>query len=198
MSDALLLSGGLDSVALAAWLRPQHAITCDYGQISAQGEIRAAQQVSSELRIDHHVITVNCRTLGSGDLAGAAPTSIAPAPEWWPFRNQLLITLTAMLAVRLGATRLLLGTVASDGFHVDGTKAFMEAIDHTCRLQEGNIRVAAPAIDLTSSELIRTSGVDIGLLAWAHSCHTGPWACGQCRGCCKHRLVMQELGYGSF
>lgn len=194
MSDAILLSGGLDSVALAAWLRPPIAITCNYGQLAADGEIRAARQVSAVLGIAHHVIEVNCRSLGSGDLAGTDSSPAAPASEWWPFRNQLLVTLSAMLAFRHGATRLLLGTVKSDSFHIDGTERFVIAIDELCRLQEGKIRVAAPAINKTSSQLIRESGISMALLAWAHSCHTSAWACGQCRGCCKHRMVMQELG----
>ena len=194
MSEAILLSGGLDSVALAAWLRPPIGITCNYGQLAAEGEIRAARQVSVELGIAHHIIDVNGRSLGSGDLAGASAAPTAPASEWWPFRNQLLVTLSAMLAFRLGATRLLLGTVNSDGFHVDGTERFISAIDELCGLQEGQIRVAAPAINKTSSQLIRDSGITMSVLAWAHSCHKSDWACGQCRGCCKHRRVMQELG----
>jgi 7-cyano-7-deazaguanine synthase len=198
MTDALLLSGGLDSVALAAMLRPPIAISCNYGQVSAEGELRAAKQVATELGIDHHVIDVDCRSLGSGDLAGKSASPLAPESEWWPFRNQLLVTLAAMLAIRLGASRLLLGTVKSDSFHVDGTEPFIKAIDCVCRLQEGNIRVVAPAIGMTSAELIRASGAEWSLLAWAHSCHTAAWACGQCRGCCKHRLVMQELGYESY
>jgi len=195
MTDAVLLSGGLDSVALAAWLRPPIAITCNYGQLAFEGEARAAKQVSTELGIEHHIIEVDCRDLGSGDLAGVIASPVAPAPEWWPFRNQLIITLAAMLAIRLGISKLMLGTVKSDGFHIDGSKSFMNAVDQLCRMQEGEISVTAPAIEKTSVELIREGGVDWPLLAWAHSCHTAPWACGNCRGCCKHRLVMQELGY---
>ena len=198
MPDSLLLAGGLDSVAHTALLKPKIAITCDYGQLAADGEIRAAAQVDMELGLVHHIITVNCKALGSGDLAGTPPDSLAPVTEWWPFRNQLLITLSAMLAVQLGANRLLLGTVKSDAFHIDGTPHFVDSMDAVCRMQEGGIGVAAPAINMTSAELIRASEIDLRVLSWGHSCHKSSWACGHCRGCCKHRLVMQELGYESY
>jgi 7-cyano-7-deazaguanine synthase len=198
MSDAVLLSGGMDSIALTVWVKPQIAITCNYGQLAAEGELRAAQKIASELGIAHEVIAVNCQSLGSGDLAGTPASPLAPMSEWWPFRNQLLVTFSAMAAIRLGVSRLLLGTVKNDGFHIDGTNPFVAAIDKLCNLQEGHIRIAAPAIGLTSVELVRSSGIDLNLLAWAHSCHVSPWACGRCRGCCKHRLVMQELGYEAY
>lgn len=48
---------------------------------------------------------------------------------------------------------------------------------------------------MTTAELVRHSGVPREILAWAHSCHTGNLACGQCRGCVKHYQVTKEI-YG--
>lgn len=193
--EAILLSGGLDSIALTWWLRPPVALTINYGQVSAAAEVRASAQIASLLNIRHEVLTADVRHLGAGDLAGTKPHSLAPETEWWPFRNQLLVTLAGMRAISLGVTRLLIGTVRTDEFHADGTQAFMTAIDSLCSLQEGNLRVAAPAIKMTSSELIRKSQIPRDHLAWAHSCHRNSLACGLCRGCDKHRMVMDELGY---
>jgi len=64
-------------------------------------------------------------------------------------------------------------------------------------LQEGRIRVEAPAIHGSTVDLIRKSEIPYSLLAWAHSCHTGNIACGRCRGCNKHRNVVAELGYAN-
>lgn len=198
MTSSILLSGGIDSTALAWWKRPDIALTVDYGQLPAEGEIRAAERIASELRIPHEVIKVDCRQLGAGHLAGLPESSIAPVPEWWPFRNQLLVTLAAMRGVSLGISELLCGTVASDGVHVDGRREFFENIDLITSMQEGGIRVLAPAIGMSSVELVRTSRVEIDVLAWSHSCHTAPFACGNCRGCYKHQSVMAELGYGLY
>lgn len=195
MSQALLLSGGLDSVAIAAWKRPAHAITVDYGQLPAAGEIRASRKVCETLRIVHHVIEVNCRALGSGDLAGSRASSVAPVPEWWPYRNQMLVTFAAMKAIELGISELIVGSVRTDGEHVDGTAVFYEQLDRVVAMQEGSIRVVVPAIGMTSTALIRAAGVDRSLLAWCHSCHVSDFACGRCRGCRKHEGVLRELGY---
>lgn len=46
MTTALLLSGGMDSVSIAWWLRPDVALTIDYGQKPAEAEIDAAGQVA--------------------------------------------------------------------------------------------------------------------------------------------------------
>ncbi len=190
----LLISGGMDSIALAAWQRPELAFTIDYGQRAAATEVAVSQQVCAELGIKHEVISVDCSPLGTGDMSSAAAADCAPASDWWPFRNQLLVTLAGMRCVVLGVSELMLGTVATDGVHADGTEPFFTALDALLSMQEGGVRVSAPAIDMSSAQLIRRSGIDSSVLAWAHSCHTGPIACGTCRGCVKHIEVTRELG----
>lgn len=192
---ALLLSGGMDSVATAFWKRPELAVTIDYGQRPAGAEVEAAARVAAELGIRHEVVRVDCSALGSGDLAGSPALSVAPVSEWWPYRNQLLVTLAAMRCVALGVDELMLGSVASDGVHADGRGEFYVAVDALLALQEGGMRVTAPALDMTTVELVRRSGVSRDVLAWAHSCHVGDLACGACRGCVKHYWVTDEL-YG--
>ena len=98
----LLLSGGYDSTALAWELRPALALTVDYGQLAAEGELRASRAIAQALELQHDVLRVDCRALGSGVMAGVAPMQGAPSVEWWPFRNQLLMTLAAMRALQIG------------------------------------------------------------------------------------------------
>lgn len=191
---AVLLSGGMDSIALAHWQRPEHTITIDYGQAAAPAELAASAQVSFELGMEHHEIRIDCSSLGSGDMAGLAPLDVAPAAEWWPFRNQLLVTFAGMRAVALGVNELMVGSVRSDRTHADGRPTFYAAIDDLMRGQEGDVRVTAPAIGMSTAELVRHSRVPPSILSWAHSCHTGPLACGSCRGCVKHLEVTLELG----
>lgn len=198
MKSGLLLSGGMDSLALAYWKKPHVAFTVDYGQLPALGEIRAAQQITRALGIEHIVIQHDCSALGSGDLAGVPPSEHAQASDWWPYRNQLLTTLVAAKAIGIGVGELIIGTVRTDAIHADGTAAFIEAMDRLLSIQEGHMRVVAPAIEFSCAELIRISGIPRELLAWAHSCHVSEFACGQCRGCNKHREAMRELGYESY
>lgn len=195
MKTGILLSGGMDSIALAYWKKPEVAFTVNYGQLPARGEERAARQVCEVLGIVHHLIHVDCSSLGSGDMAGKDTSEFAPASDWWPYRNQLLLTLAAMKAISVDVGILLIGTVRTDGIHADGTKTFIDAIGHLLSVQEARLRIVAPAIELSSADLIRQSGAPIDLLSWAHSCHTADYACGDCRGCNKHREVMHELGH---
>jgi 7-cyano-7-deazaguanine synthase len=195
MRTAILLSGGMDSVALAYWKRPQVAITVDYGQAAAIAEIQAAAQICAELAIDHQVIRIDCSELGSGDLAKKPALEVAPVSEWWPYRNQLLVTLGAMRGLSLDVRYLLIGSVRTDSIHADGRVEFYEKIDELVSLQEGRIRIKAPAIEMTSCELVRTSAVPQSILAWAHSCHVCNFACGFCRGCNKHFSTMKGLGH---
>lgn len=194
MSSAILLSGGMDSIALTYWKRPRAAYTIDYGQLAAVGEVRAATAVCEAMGIRHRVLRANCRELGSGDMAGGQPSHLAPVSEWWPFRNQLLITLTGAAAIGDGVCELMFGAVCSDGIHADGRPEFFELMTGLTEFQEGGIRVTAPAIQLTSVELIRTSGVPLSILSWSHSCHVSALACGLCRGCVKHATTMKALG----
>lgn len=193
MKSALLLSGGMDSIALAWWKRPEVAFTVDYGQLAAPAEVAAASAVCKRLQIPHQILRFAGRELGSGDMAGAAPDAHAPASDWWPYRNQFLLTLVGMKAIGLGVQRLWVGTVASDGGHQDGTPSFVSQISQLMKSQEGGMVVEAPAIGMSTSELVRASGVSREVLAWAHSCHKAQVACGNCRGCNKYFQVWHEL-----
>ncbi|WP_027867753.1 7-cyano-7-deazaguanine synthase [Massilia alkalitolerans] len=195
MKTALLLSGGMDSISIAWWKRPQIAITVDYGQKAAEAEKKASAAVCAQLGIEHHIVTVDCRSLGSGDMAGSKPDAAAPASDWWPYRNQLLVTLAAMKAIGLGATTLLIGSVSSDEGHRDGTTEFVRLMDDLLSYQEGTLRVEAPAIGMTTQELVRTAEVPAAILAWAHSCHKANLPCGNCRGCNKYNQSMYDLEY---
>ena len=191
---AILLSGGMDSIALAYWMHPEVAITLDYGQRSAEAEIIAASQVANILSMEHHVLRIDCSSLGSGDLVGTTPIGNAPVSEWWPYRNQMLVTLALMKAIQLGVCELMVGSVKTDAQHTDGTAAFYEQLSKLVLMQEGSIKVTAPAIEMTTVELVKRSGIPENILMYAHSCHTSNHPCGRCHGCTKYMYVKEQLG----
>ena len=188
----------MDSVALAWGLRPDLAITIDYGQLAAGGEIRAATAVCQTVGIPHRVVRVDCRCLGSGDMAGTASMPMAPVTEWWPFRNQLVITFGAATALQEGMTHLAIAAVSNDASHADGRREFFEAMNRVLQIQEGAVVLETPALEDTTVSLCRRVSIPFEILAWSHSCHTSEHACGWCRGCRKHRESMRELGYGEY
>lgn len=197
MNRLLLLSGGLDSTAVAAMIRPEHCLHIDYGQIPADAEQRAAAQAADDLGLPFTSLAVLAGQVGAGLMSAEAADGTVPAgvsPEWWPFRNQLLITLAAAWGVQRGFEVVIIGTVASDGArHADGTRDFLTRIDGLLAIQEGHLRIEAPAAGMSSAELITTSGVTDAVLGWTHSCHRASFPCGACPGCVKRQEVLQQL-----
>jgi 7-cyano-7-deazaguanine synthase len=194
MNTGLLLSGGIDSSALAFWKRPAVCFTINYGHRPAQAEIAAARHIAGKVGSRHEIVTIDCSSLGSGDLTTKPALQIAPAPEWWPFRNQLLITFCAIRALELDIGELMFGSVCSDAIHGDGTQEFFAAMQAALGCQEGALKLSAPAISMTSQELVSVSRIPLDSLLLTHSCHTGDLSCGSCRGCQRRFTTFQALG----
>jgi 7-cyano-7-deazaguanine synthase len=194
----LLFSGGLDSTALAWMLKPEKLVFFDYGQRAAEGEKRASDAIAAAVGIGLEVRRVDMSAFGHGtmSLSGKSLASATEAPEFWPYRNQMLITLAAMTYAADPITEILVGTVMGDDAHPDGSREFVAAIDRLVELQSG-VRIVAPAIYMTTLQLVRKAVVPQSLLGWTFSCHTGEWACGFCRGCNKHRQVIECLEAGT-
>lgn len=169
-------------------------MTVDYGQKAAGAEIQASSQVCKALNLNHVVVSAPIPHLGSGLMAAGEDSVHSPHSEFWPFRNQYLVTLGAMMAIKRGLEKILIGTVSSDKRHRDGSSEFLHCMKAVLLLQEGNIDLLAPGCELTSEELVRRSGVSEAVIAWAHSCHSNTLACGNCPGCQKHSSVMSALG----
>lgn len=189
----LLFSGGIESTCLAAMQRPDVALTVDYGQVCAIGETKAAANIAQILGLRHEVVRAPLGHLGSGDLAGAPPNIDCKIPEHWPFRNQMLITVAAMRFAGEGSCELVIGTVSSDRVHSDGTEAFVTAMREVLRSQAPDVELLAPALKLTTLELVTQSGVSRDLLGWTFSCHRSSVACGACRGCNKTHELFNVL-----
>lgn len=196
MSDSqtvLLLSGGLDSAALAAWIRPALTLFVDYGQKPRDAEARAARAVAKHLDLPFTSISLSLTDLGGGLMHDDTPLPGAPSPEWWPFRNQFLATAGAAVAVQHQLTKVVLASVRGDGDrHVDGSQPFYDRLNAVITIQEGGVQVAAPAIHLSTVELLRTIDAERALIGWTVSCHRANQPCGDCPGCWKRELVLAE------
>ena len=197
LNSVLLLSGGVDSAALCYWKKPAFALTVNYGQIPFEAELLASKRICDFVGVEHMVIHAPINELGSGDLAGRPVNGGGPGiqySEWWPFRNQFLITLAAMKAIQIAADEVMIGSVSSDSIFVDGSAAFTSAMDSLTRIQEGGIRVSAPAHHLSSIQLLRQANVPEQILSMTHSCHVSNYSCGDCWGCRKNLDIFEALG----
>lgn len=193
IKKAVLLSGGVDSICLTYGIRPEVAYTIEYGQNAAEREVYVSEIICKKLGIVHKTIKVNCRELGSGNMASKTNSVHAPSNEWWPFRNQLIITLSMMQAIIDGVTEIHLASVKSDKFHKDGTREFYSLINSLTSYQEGAIKVKCETLDYYSHELAEKYKVPIEYIVLAHSCHISNIACGTCSGCLKQIRVKEEL-----
>jgi 7-cyano-7-deazaguanine synthase len=142
------------------------------------------------MSLNHRLIEADLSALGSGTMGNRATAPGASAAEFWPYRNQMLVTLAGMLLQPEGVTQIIVGSVSTDR-HADGRAPFFRALDRTMRLQEGGVRVSAPARKHSSVTLLRQSGFPEDLIGLTFSCHVHEYACGQCGGCLKHREVVE-------
>jgi 7-cyano-7-deazaguanine synthase len=89
----------------------------------------------------------------------------------------------------------LLGSVLGDGDrHIDGRGSFYAALDALVSMQEGGVRVVAPALATSTEELIGLSGLGMDVLGWTVSCHRSDLPCFTCPGCYKRERVLRALG----
>jgi 7-cyano-7-deazaguanine synthase len=200
MSSLLLISGGLDSAAVAAIHKPTAGLFVDYGQRPAAGERRAARDVCAHLGLELHEVAVDLTPLGAGLLnpSNSPPLHVSPSPEWYPYRNQFLITIAAAQALALGHDEIWIGLVAEDETrHADGTTQFVRALDALLRLQEGRLSLSAPGHSTSTTALLKQAFLPEWLLDRTLSCHVSTVSCGECPGCikrsrCRDRLVPGE------
>lgn len=189
----ILLSGGIDSCSIAWWKRPQLAIHISYGQKCQLAELRASSAIAKEMKLPLHLINIDCSTIGSGDLTGKRKLKISPVSEWWPFRNQLLITMALMKGLPYDISELMIGAVKTDKRHKDGSLKFFQLINALSVFQEGHVKITTPGIHLNSVDLVKQSGIPSSLLGWTHSCHKSDLPCGHCNGCLKHLYIKSKL-----
>jgi 7-cyano-7-deazaguanine synthase len=191
----MLMSGGVDSSALAYLIKPDGLLFIDYGQRPKDGEFTAANAVAASLGMRLDRLDVDCSTVGSGLLSGSRSIPGSPSPEWWPFRNQLLVTLAAAWGISRGYASIALGLVSTDSDrHADGSSTFVAAINRLLSVQEGSMRLVAPSLAMSTAELLARSPIPDSALAWTHSCHRAAIACGSCPGCLKRLRVLEESG----
>ena len=182
----MLLSGGLDSSAVAALARPARALFVNYGQLPAEAERMAARAVAQHLHLDLDELNVDLAAVGSGLSTGGPQLAAAPTPEWFPFRNQHLVTVAAAHALAHNFDAVLLGTVHGDSDrHADSTPRFVSTLDTLVRHQEGEIRVLAPHINSPPHALLLRSRLPDDVITKTHSCHVANVACGECPGCIR-------------
>ena len=89
---------------------------------------------------------------------------------------------------------MMIGTVAEDVANRDGTQSFVDVLSMLLAMQEGGLVLTAPAIGMTSLELVKRSAAPDEVLGWSHSCFVGDLPCLRFRGCSQHLDVLDRAG----
>lgn len=191
MSTLVLLSGGVDSAAVAT-LDADHALFVGYGQPVVAKECAAAARVAQRLGIPFSSVSVvGLDTSAMHDAAG-------PGARVVPGRNAVLLAVAAARAAGLGLDTVRIGAIADDhADYSDCRPAFVDALSSVLIAAYG-VRVEAPLAmhaKVRAVELCLRAGVLD--LTWSCYVH-GPKPCGTCNSCVSrasaisaaHRLGM--------
>jgi 7-cyano-7-deazaguanine synthase len=186
---ALLLSGGIESTALALMEKPDICLTVNYGQPPAVGEIRSSRAICRELGLEHEAIALPVY------VGQRSPLMEEGGSLFWPLRNQLLVTIAGIHFASRNLSEVMIGVVEAD-IYSDCTPSFVDALNCTLEAQEAGFVVSAPAIGMSTLTLLKKAKVPRSLLPLTLSCHVTDYACGSCAGCRKSKTVLKKYRPG--
>ncbi len=214
----ILLSGGLDSSANLAFAHqfdePVLALTFNYGQKAAPGELKASRNFAKFYGVPHRVLDLKWL----GELGGSALTSNSlaiptlntdqlddlnttrktAAQVWVPNRNGLMINAAAAIAESMGAQQVVVGFNKEEAATFpDNSAQFLGVSTLALKYSTRNgVKVVSYTEMMVKTEIVQALGnlpkafpFD---LVW--SCYEGgEIACGKCESCKRlHRARSGE------
>ena len=219
MKKIVLLSGGIDSTTcLALAMQGEDpsevmAVNIFYGQ-KHKREMESARKVAAhygvgliELDLEPIFSKSNCSLL-AGSTAEIPHESYAeqqkktggkPVSTYVPFRNGLMLSAAASIALSVGASEVYYGAHADDAAgnaYPDCSEIFTEAIDLAIREGTANmVKVIAPLVSKTKAQVVKL-GTELDApheLTW--SCYEGgEHPCGKCGTCIDRKKAFEANG----
>jgi 7-cyano-7-deazaguanine synthase len=216
-SAVVLLSGGLDSATVLAMVKKlgytPYALSFRYGQRHSS-ELDAAGQIATELgAIRHEIIDLDLRRFGGSaltDMTLELPTSKTNTPHqnipitYVPARNTIMLSCALGWMEALNATDIFFGANAVDySGYPDCRPEYVKSFETLANLatrvgvEEHTVRVHAPIISMTKSQIIQTGitlGVDFSQTVSCYQANTQGHACGICESCRLRHIGFEEAG----
>lgn len=209
MKVCVLVSGGMDSVTVLHDVLRRHevvaALSFDYGAKHNTRELGFARSQTQRLGVPHQVVALDfINELFTSDLllSGACIPHGHYAEENMkktvvPFRNGIMLAITAGYAESIGAEGLVIAAHAGDhAIYPDCRESFMQAM--ATAMSEGTyakLQLLRPFIAVDKAGIARL-GADLGIdYAQTWSCYKGGRLhCGVCGTCVERREAFLLAG----
>lgn len=212
MKAVAIVSGGMDSVTLAHWLKgvysDLHLISFDYGQRHRR-ELECAAWQAQYLGAEHTIIDISgIRPL----LKGSALTDDVDVPHGHyaeetmratvvPNRNAIMLSIAWGLACSSEADVLACGVHAGDHFiYPDCRPEFIAALNESLRIgtvghRKENLELIAPFVDQSKTDIAAIGGrLDVPF-AHTWTCYEGGEVhCGKCGACTERKEAFRDSG----
>jgi 7-cyano-7-deazaguanine synthase len=216
--SVILLSGGVDSATTLAIAKSEgflpYTLSFDYGQRHRR-ELESAKKVAESLGVQEHlIISLDLRRIGGSALTN----SIEPPKDrdvsalsteipitYVPARNTVFLSVALAWAEVLGCEDIFIGANAIDySGYPDCRPEYLDAFERMANLAtkatvegKAKIKIRAPLLKLTKSEIIKKGG-SLGLdyaLTW--SCYDplpNGRVCQRCDSCYFRQKGFSEAG----
>ncbi len=197
----VLVSGGMDSAVVLAMARARgfetYALSVRYGQRHSAELDAAARNASTLGAAAHKVVAVDLRSMGGSALTADIAVPETPSEgipiTYVPARNTIMLSIALGWAEVLGARDLFCGVNAVDySGYPDCRPEFIAAFERLANLatkagvEEGNLRVHAPLMAMSKSDIVRAGlrlGVDFAQTVSCYQADEDGRACGRCDAC---------------
>ena len=219
MKAIVLLSGGVDSTTCLAIALQKYApgevlaLNCFYGQKHSR-EMESARNVAKHYGVELMELDLapifarsDCSLLSHSEREiphetyseQLGETGGHPVSTYVPFRNGLMLSAAASIAVSVGAERIYYGAHADDAAgnaYPDCSEAFTEAMNRAINDGTGGqVELRAPFVSRNKAGVVRT-GLELCVpyeLTW--SCYEGgEHPCGVCATCIDRAKAFEENG----
>ncbi|MEY4116792.1 MAG: hypothetical protein RLZZ116_120 [Planctomycetota bacterium] len=214
----VLLSGGLDSATVLAWMRREgfacHALSFRYGQRHSVELDRAAEIAHALGAVEHRVAEIDLRAFGGSALTADIDvpkdrdeSSIAHGVPvtYVPARNTIFLAFALAFAETLGSSDIGIGVNAIDySGYPDCRPDFIAAFERLANLatkagaQDGaQFRIHTPLQTLSKAGIVRLAvelGVPVGRTISCYDPMPGGAPCGHCDACILRRKGFAEAG----
>jgi 7-cyano-7-deazaguanine synthase len=208
-----VLSGGLDSTVATSYFKGKydiHALTFDYGQKSAEMEIKSAKEICRKLDMEHTVLKLpwlaevsrsaltsfsqEIPQLRAEELDDTSVCGETARKVWVPGRNIVFTAIATSFAEAEGSEKIIVGWDQEEAATFpDNSKEFLDAFNQVLEIGSmDDIQIEAPLIDMDKKNIVELGEKIEAPLHLSYSCYLGEEDhCGTCESCMRRKRAFK-------